>query len=792
MSSIVPGYEYDIFISYRQKDNKGDRWVSEFVDALKTELESTFKEEISVYFDINPHDGLLETHDVNASLKEKLKCLVFIPIISRTYCDPKSFAWEYEFKAFVEQASQDQFGLKVKLSNGNVANRILPIQIHDLTAEDKTLLEKELGGVLRSIEFIYKEPGVDKPLAPEDNEKKNLNNTKYRIQIIKVAHAIKDIVLGLKTEHDPLVKGTPPLKELLNEEKKEDSRKGVINKRIIHQQSKRLLIILFSVFLCISGAFAVFKIRGGSKKANSIAKLEKSIAVLPFVNNSPEKENEYFCTAMVEQIVTQLQKIRSLRVKARTSIEKYRNPDRDLKSIGRELGVSLIIEGNIWKAGDDIRITTQLIDTKTGDNLWAETYDGKYTKAIFEFQSNVAKKVAASLNAVITPQEAKRIDSKPTTEMLAYDLCAKGHEMVRKWRYTNDSLNLRLAINLYNQALEIDPEYIDALGGKGMTYNEAGKYDSALFYYQKIEEINPNNLVSAAGKSGIYLYSNRPDSAFKYAQIALDHAPNDPWANLLMGQLFFWYKNDVINGLPYYQKAYDLGGDSWAEINGSIVYVYLYIGDYKKALKYSKKALSLRSECDLINQYDYMFLAQGKYDEALHILDSICSVTACEQNCDFMKFQIYTTQKEFEKAEKNYNKAVEAGYKRSADDDIYIACLYKETGRKKEAYSILNNSIKRDENLLKDNGAILWFNNITLRLAAAYAILDENKKALKYLSEIEKSGLIELPCTIRTFPGFDKLRGDPEFKSILKRIEDKKDILRTQVKEMEQRGELNM
>ena len=65
MASLVSGFEYDIFISYRQKDNKGARWVSEFVDSLKTELESTFKEEISVYFDINPHDGLLETHDVD-------------------------------------------------------------------------------------------------------------------------------------------------------------------------------------------------------------------------------------------------------------------------------------------------------------------------------------------------------------------------------------------------------------------------------------------------------------------------------------------------------------------------------------------------------------------------------------------------------------------------------------------------------------------------------------------------------------------------------------------------------
>ena len=161
MTSLIQGFDYDIFISYRQKDNKGDRWVSEFVDALKTELESTFKEEITVYFDINPHDGLLETHDVDASLKEKLKCLVFIPIISRTYCDPKSFAWEHEFKAFIETAHQDLFGLKINLPSGNVASRVLPVRIHNLDNDDIKLCESVLGGVLRGIEFIYKESGID-------------------------------------------------------------------------------------------------------------------------------------------------------------------------------------------------------------------------------------------------------------------------------------------------------------------------------------------------------------------------------------------------------------------------------------------------------------------------------------------------------------------------------------------------------------------------------------------------------------------------------------------------------
>ncbi|MFO7620960.1 MAG: hypothetical protein R6W81_06785, partial [Bacteroidales bacterium] len=199
MASIISGYEYDIFISYRQKDNKGDRWVSQFVEALKTELESTFKEEISLYFDINPHDGLLETHDVDESLKEKLKCLVFIPIISRTYCDPKSFAWEHEFKAFVEQASGDNFGLKIKLENGNIASRVLPVRIYDLADNDIKLCESVLGGMIRGIEFIYTTPGVNRPLrSKEENPQDNLNHTIYRDQINKVANAVNDVISGLQ------------------------------------------------------------------------------------------------------------------------------------------------------------------------------------------------------------------------------------------------------------------------------------------------------------------------------------------------------------------------------------------------------------------------------------------------------------------------------------------------------------------------------------------------------------------------------------------------------------------
>jgi dienelactone hydrolase len=201
MASIIEGYTYDIFISYRQKDNKYDGWVTEFVDNLQRELESAFKEEISVYFDMNPHDGLLETYEVRESLKEKLKCLVFIPILSRTYCDPKAFAWENEFKAFINQASQDGLGLKVKLPKGNIVNRILPVFINDLNNNDKKLCESVFGGYLRGVDFVFKSAGVNRPLRlKEDNPHDNLNHIIYRDQINKVSLAIRDIIEAIEIE----------------------------------------------------------------------------------------------------------------------------------------------------------------------------------------------------------------------------------------------------------------------------------------------------------------------------------------------------------------------------------------------------------------------------------------------------------------------------------------------------------------------------------------------------------------------------------------------------------------
>lgn len=197
MPSILSGYEYDIFISYRHNDNL-DGWVTQFVENLEKELRATLKETLTIYFDENPHDGLQHHHEVDGSLKEKLRSLILIPVVSRTYCDPNAFAWEHELLPFISQASKDSLGLKTRVSGGNIASRVLPVRIHEINDVDSQLFEGATGGPMRSIDFIYKESGVNRPLLPEDERDRNKERIDYRNQLNKVANAVNEIIESLK------------------------------------------------------------------------------------------------------------------------------------------------------------------------------------------------------------------------------------------------------------------------------------------------------------------------------------------------------------------------------------------------------------------------------------------------------------------------------------------------------------------------------------------------------------------------------------------------------------------
>ena len=193
-ASILPDFDYDIHISYRYNDNKYDGWVSAFVEKLNQELSATLKDRLSIFFDKNPEDSRED-----GSSAQKIKSLIFIPVVSQTYCDINSPVWKNEFRVFQNEIKNDSIGSNLKLSNGNTASRVIPVKIHEIDTDDVKLLESELSGSLRSIDFIYREEGVNRPLSPADDEKQaNALRPMYRNQINKLANAIKEIVSAIK------------------------------------------------------------------------------------------------------------------------------------------------------------------------------------------------------------------------------------------------------------------------------------------------------------------------------------------------------------------------------------------------------------------------------------------------------------------------------------------------------------------------------------------------------------------------------------------------------------------
>jgi len=644
MSSIIEGYNYDIFISYRQKDNKGDRWVSEFVEALKGELESTFKEDISVYFDINPHDGLLETHDVEASLKDKLKCLVFIPIISRTYCDPKSFAWEHEFKAFVEQASKDQFGLKIKLPNGNVASRVLPIRIHDLDADDLNLCESVLCGVLRGVEFIYKEPGVNKPLTVDDDEKKSLNNTKYRIQINKTANAIKEVISGLK---------------------KEPAESASERKKSLSIEDKPLT-------------------------------KEKSIIVLPFENMSSDPEQEYFSDGLTEEIITDLSHINDLLVISRNSAMTFKGTKKNTKEIARDVNVRYVLEGSVRKSGNNLRIIAQLIDAITDTHLWAEKYNGTLDD-VFDIQEKVSRSIVDALKIKLTIEERQEIFARPINNPAAYELHFRARHEI--WHSTEEGLDR--ALNLVNKGLEIIGEneilYADA-GQIYILYIDTGiRKEENLFkageYIQKVFALNPRSSNGHYLRGMISRKKGDTQEAVKEFKQSLSFAPNNP-DSLAWLSWVYSHSGKVTKARPLISRLHEI------DLLNPVNYLWAGLlevmdGKFDTALKELNKGLKMVKE-NPIFQY---WIAKGSaytqnYEEAFKLINQIelqSPETIWAQLATFFKFSLQNKKYE---ALQTLPEDFKSLMKEDEMFPIWMAESYSLINEKKEAIDWLENGVK--------------------------------------------------------------------------------------------------
>ena len=192
------------------------------------------------------------------------------------------------------------------------------------------------------------------------------------------------------------------------------------------------------------------------------APANKSIAVLPFVNMSSDKENAYFCDGVQEDLLTNLANIAELRVVSRTSVEQYRGATKPIRQIAQELGVSWILEGSVQREGGKVRVTGQLINAATDEHVWAKSYDRDLAD-IFAIQSELAQTIASSLQTALSPQENSLVERKPTANTAAYDLYLKAKAVGRDDASFSPAGAQKLE-TLLSAAVDLDPNFAEAWG----------------------------------------------------------------------------------------------------------------------------------------------------------------------------------------------------------------------------------------------------------------------------------------------------------------------------------------
>ena len=207
----------------------------------------------------------------------------------------------------------------------------------------------------------------------------------------------------------------------------------------------------------------------GAAGATSNRAALPSVAVLPFISLSADPENDYFADGITEDVIAHLAKVRSLKVISRTSVTVFKKRDKGLREIAAALGAGTIVEGSVRRVGNRVRIVAQLIDATTDEHVWAETYDRDLTD-IFAIQTDVALKIAAALQAELSPNERARIGRPPTADLEAYQLYLRGRQCFTKYTVEGH----RESIALFEQAIAKDPTFALAHAALAFTYTHLG------------------------------------------------------------------------------------------------------------------------------------------------------------------------------------------------------------------------------------------------------------------------------------------------------------------------------
>jgi TolB-like protein/Tfp pilus assembly protein PilF len=547
-------------------------------------------------------------------------------------------------------------------------------------------------------------------------------------------------------------------------------------------------------------------------------KVDKSIAVLPFQNLSDEKENAYFADGIQDDILTNLSKIRELKVISRTSVMQYRGNAPNIRDIGKALGVSTVLEGSVRRSGNRVRVNVQLIDAETDEHVWANDYDRDLTD-VFAIQSDLAHEIANALQAKLSDTEKALIERKPTENGEAYLAFVQAHNLQNAFE---DFGKLKQSEQLYARAVELDPKFALALA----RYSQLESWIFHIFdptrerrqkaraLAEQALQLQPDLPEAHLAMGFSYYYGdNSYDAAQKEFEIARRGLPNESEVYLALGAIQR-RQGKWAESTANFEKAVSLNPKDNLPLQ-NLVTNYQDLRNFDAANKTVDRGLALdptafgllelKSKLAIFEKGDFsvaekafaavksmpmtneqklktasaradVFVLERKYQEALREAESLpddqLALIHSEALC-YKYFLIGFARKALQDeagARAAFLKTkdlLEAQLKESPDAEemhVQLAKVLAHLGEKDTALA----QARRATELRPESKDALGGAEIAAGVAEVHAILGDNDRAIEILD-----GLLSRPSAVtvqglKINPIWDPLRNDPRFQALLK------------------------
>ncbi|MBI4547737.1 MAG: protein kinase [Ignavibacteriae bacterium] len=456
---------------------------------------------------------------------------------------------------------------------------------------------------------------------------------------------------------------------------------------------------------------------------------EKSIVVLPFKDISPEKDQEYFCDGLAEELINSLTRIKGVHVVARTSAFSFKTREIDIREIGKNLNVKTVLEGSVRKAGNHLRITAQLVNVDDGYHLWSERYD-RQLDDVFAIQDEISLQIVNTLKVKLESGEKEIISKRHTEDVEAYNLYVRG----RYFRNKITEEGFTKGIRYFQQAIEKDPDYALAYGGMADCFGLLGWY-----YYLPSKEAFPK--------------------AKEAAQKALEIDENLSEAHTSLGLVKMVYDRDWNGAEKEFGRAIELNP---SDANACLFYsIYLAAtGRHDESIAEAKRAQIF----DPVTPFTTINLAMRfyyarQYEPAIEQIQSILEMDPNFHVAHYYLSLPYAQKGMSDEALESVAMAMAALGKTSP---LFLTCrgiVYSLLGKKKEADEVLDELLE----LSKQERVSPFF------IADVYAGLDRKNQAFQWLEKAyeERDPML---LWLKVDPMLDGIRTDPRFITLLKKM----------------------